>query len=140
MTVQSIEEYLVIMIKDKSKVMLLVIKAYYVNIEFIYSGLGFFESRLNIFLNFETLSVKELVFSQNFNTQTLLMSVVNPAIKYSPHLKGKSPKKIQSLIVWELIKVQWRFGLSNNLGLNLYVVPPTSYMITILEESLGRKN
>ena len=49
MTIQSIEEYLIIRVKDRSKIMLLVIKAYYVIIEFIYSGLGFFESRLNFF-------------------------------------------------------------------------------------------
>jgi len=98
MTVQSIEEYLVIRVKNKSKIMLLVIKVYYVIIEFIYSELGFFESRLNIFLNFEILSVKELVLSQDFNTQTLLISIVNPAVKYSLYLKEKSSKPWSQLI------------------------------------------
>ncbi len=34
MTIQSIEKYLIIRVKDRSKIMLLVIKAYYVIIEF----------------------------------------------------------------------------------------------------------
>ena len=76
-------------------------------------------------------------FSKNTMLDYLLVSVrCSLCLKVKVHEVGSDMHRVSTLCTISFVIVMWTCW--NDLGLNLYVVPPMSYVVAISEDSLVR--